>query len=268
MRLSLKNSRLLIGFGISLFWVVFLSSTVYAEDESYHPYPQPDSGYVSDHANLLTWDNEERIEKWLWQVESRSKIEIIVVVIDSIDDYSGTANDSIESFAEGMFNTYGIGNMPKNDGILFLVAKSDRKARIELGNDYGSHRDADALKIMDNVIIPEFREGDYVKGITNGTEAIIKEFANMRIGFPWYIVGIVIAAIACLIIGVSLVKSGKKGWGYVLIGFGLLLILLAVFLAINIIRHMPRSNSSSWSSGGMGGFGGGSSGGGGATGGW
>ncbi len=260
--LCLRSSALLL-FLISAFSWAEISSV-----EDYAPYPQPDSGYVSDHANLLTKEEEEKIERWLWQVEYRSQVEIIVMTINSIKDYPGSKNSSIESFATGLFDTYGIGNMPQNDGVMLLVAKEDRKARIELGAGYGRSRDADAQRIMQKMIVPHFRSDDYVGGITDGTEAIIEEFANMRVGFPWYIVWIIVAAIASLIIGVSLLKNGKRGWGYVFIGIAIVLILLAIFLVVRILQQMPDSDSDSWGSGGLGGFGGGFSGGGGATGSW
>ncbi len=263
MKSYLRNSLLVIGC-----WLIAFNVTLFASEIDYSPYPQPGAGYVTDHADVLTDDEEERIEKWLWQVEHRSEVEIIVVTIDSITDYPGTENESIESFATELFDTYGIGNMAENNGVLLLIAKEDRKARIELGEGYGDSRDGDAKRIMNNVIVPEFKRGDYATGISNGVEAIIEEFAGMRIGFPWHIVWIVLSAIAFLIIGISLLISGKRGWGYVFIGFAIVLFLVAIFLAIRLIRQLPNSNSDSWSSGGIGGFGGGSSGGGGATGGW
>lgn len=239
-----------------------------SEEIDYSPYPQPDLGYVSDHAGLLTYAEEEQIEQWLWQVESRTNVEIIVVTIDSMTDFPETDNASIESFATALFDVYGIGNMPKNDGVLLLIAKGDRKARIALGEAYGSMRDYDATRIMDNDIIPQFKQGDYVAGITNGTEAIILEFANMRVGFPWRIVCLIVGGIVSLLVGVSMLKSGKRGWGFVFIGLAIVLILLAVFILVRILQHLPNNDSSHWSSGGLGGFGGGSSGGGGATGSW
>ncbi len=69
----------------------------------YAPYPEPDSGYVTDLANLLNPDEEEEIERWLWKTEAETGIEIAVVTIQSINDYPRTANGSIESFATGLF---------------------------------------------------------------------------------------------------------------------------------------------------------------------
>lgn len=277
MKYSLKNklypTKPLIVSIILLMFANLVSANIngvanFDGKKDYSPYPQPDSGYVSDHAGLLSPEQEERIEIWLWQVESVSDVEIIVVTLESIRDYPGTLNGSIESFAKALFNHYGIGNLPANNGVLLLVAAEDRQARIELGAAYGHTRNTDATRIMEGVIIPQFKQGDYVAGITDGTEAIIEEFAEMRVGFPWTIVGFGAAALASLFIGVSLIRQGKKGWGYVFIGLAFLLILLVIYLSVRCIQHLPQGHSSGWSAGGSGGFGGGFSGGGGATGGW
>jgi len=238
-----------------------LLQPLFAEQVSYYPYPQPDAGYVTDHAGLLSVEEELRLERWLLQVEEKSNVEIIVVTINSIGDYEGTENRSIESFATALFNSYGIGNMPKNDGVLLLIARHDRKARIELGHFYGKHRDAAANRIMQEVIIPKFKRDDYAAGISNGTEALIEEFAGMRVSFPWHIVGVFVAAVGSLLIGLSCLKNGKRGWGYVFIGIAIILFLLAFYLLREISRHSSQA-------GGSGGFGGGFSGGGGATGSW
>jgi uncharacterized protein len=217
--------------------------------KDYWPFPNPDAGYVSDHANLLSDEEQEKIERWLWQIESKTGVEIIVMTIYSIDDYAGTPNDSIEEFATALFNTYGIGNMPANNGVLLLVAVSDRK-------------------IMNSVITPKFKNADYAEGITDGVKAIALEFAQARIGLNWPLIVLLAAVPILVLIAISLFMSGKRGWGWVCIGL-LLLVLLAIFFVVRkTLKHMPRSSSSSWSSGGLGGFGGGFSGGGGATGSW
>lgn len=256
MKFSLSKRCLLGLFLVSLFL-----QQAFAEKTNYAPYPQPDAGYVTDHAGLLSVDEELRLERWLLQVEEKSNVEIIVVTINAMSDYKGSDNKSIESFATALFDTYGIGNMPKNDGVLLLISRDDRKARIELGKYYGRYRDDDAIRIMQEVIIPEFKRDDYAAGITNGTKAIIEEFAGIHVTFPWYIVWVGLAALACLLIGVSCIRSGKRGWGYVFIGLAIILFLLALYLLKEILKHSQTAGNS-------GGFGGGSSGGGGATGGW
>ncbi|MFW6158173.1 MAG: TPM domain-containing protein [Planctomycetota bacterium] len=236
--------------------------------KDYAPFPQPDSGYVTDTADLLTREEEEEIEQWLWRVESRTEVEIIVVTIGSIKDYPDTPNNNIEEFATALFNKYGIGNKPKNDGVLLLVAKKDRKARIELGAGYGRRRDADAERIMQKKIVPEFKKEDYAAGITEGVKAIMLEFAGVRIGLNWPLI-IAIAAIPILgAIAYSLFKHGKRGWGWVCVGLIVVLVMAIVWTLWKTAKHMPKGSSGGWSAGGLGGFGGGSSGGGGATGSW
>jgi len=236
---------------------------------SYAPYPAPDAGYVTDLADLLSPDREERIERWLWQVEARSGVEIAIVTIYSIKDYPDTANLSIESFARKLFDTYGIGNMPENNGVLLLVAVKDRKARIELGAGHGNLRDRDARRIMDNEIVPYFKKSDYAGGITSGVREIIGEFAGCRVGVPWSLIIAIAAVPIVAAIAFSLFKNGKRGWGWVCVGLLIVLLLAVLKIVSAILEAMPESSSSSWSSGGFGGgFGGGFSGGGGATGSW
>ncbi len=238
-------------------------------EKSYAPYPQPDRGYVTDHARLLTAVQEEELESWLYTCEKENGFEMAVVTIDSIHDYPGTANSSIETFATGLFDAYGIGNMPKNDGVLFVVAVKDRKARIELGAYYGRSRDGDANRIMQKVIIPQFKKNRYDKGIIKGTRALILEFGRMRL-IPGRVKLAVVGLIIFLIpVTISLFRSGKRGWGWICAGFIIILLLALFVMAKKTVESLPEAGSSDGGVGGFGGgFGGGFSGGGGATGSW
>jgi len=269
MRLAMKIKNLFLA--ITILGICLSSSTGSCEELSYGygPYPTPASGYVTDIADRLTAEEEELIEKWLWQVESRKNIEMAVVIINSTKDYPGTDNGSIESFATGLFNAYKIGNKAKNDGILFLVAVSDRKSRIELGAYYGNDHDGISSNIMEKSIIPHFKSGKYNKGILSGTRAIMKEFAGMAPLQMKNLVIISLVIILLMFIAASLWVNGKKGWAWATIGILITLIIMIIRTGITIAEHMPKTSSDSWSSGGFGGgFGGGFSGGGGATGSW
>ncbi|MBL7215072.1 MAG: TPM domain-containing protein [Phycisphaerae bacterium] len=238
-------------------------------EKSYAPYPQPDRGYVTDHARLLTSEQEEELESWIYTCEKENGFEMAVVTIDSINDYPGTANSSIESFATGLFDAYGIGNMPRNDGVLLVVAVKDRKARIELGAYYGHSRDGAANRIMQKVIIPQFKKDRYDKGIINGTRALIREFGHMIL-IPGWVKLVVIGLIIFLIpVTISLFRSGKRGWGWICVGFIIILLLVLFVMAKKTVQSLPEAGSADGGVGGFGGgFGGGFSGGGGATGSW
>jgi len=231
-------------------------------ERDYSPFPQPDSGYITDKANILGKKAENRIERWLWDIEKKTGVEIIVVTIGSIKDFPGTPNSTIEEFAKGLFNKYGIGNLPANNGVLLLVSLGDRKARIELGASYGHVRDADVQRIMDRIIVPKFKNADYAGGITEGVKALAKEFANVRIGLNWTLIILLISIPVLALVAYSLFKSGKRGWGWVVVGILFVIILFIIYIIFQAARVMPKT------AGGLGGFGGGSSGGGGATGSW
>ena len=231
-------------------------------EKDYSPFPQPDAGYITDKANILSKKVENRIERWLWEIEKKTKVEIIVVIILSIKEFEDTPNDTIEEFATALFNKYGIGNLPANNGVLLLVSVGDRKARIELGESYGHARDADARRIMDGIIVPNFKNADYPGGVTEGVKAIAKEFANVRIGANWTLIILLIALPILGIVAYSLIKNGKRGWGWVVVGILFVAVLWIIFMLFRATRAMPKT------AGGAGGFGGGVSGGGGATGSW
>jgi uncharacterized protein len=121
---------------------------------------------------------------------------------------------------------------------------------------------------MDKEIIPHFKKEDYAAGVTSGVKAIMLEFAGVRVGTNWTLVAIIVAIPAVGMIAYSLFKSGKKGWGWVCVGFLIVLVLALFWILREVAANAPRGRSSGWSSGGLGGFGGGFSGGGGATGSW
>ena len=218
-----------------------------AEGKDYSPFPNPDAGYVTDLAGLLDAEQEERIEQWLWQTEEKTRVEIIVVTIPRLADYPGTPNASIEEFGAALFDRYGIGNPPKNDGILLLVSLGDRKAQIELGAGYGRGRDADAQRIMNGVIVPRFRKGDYAGGITEGVRALMHEFAGVGLRLDRRLI-VLIAAVAIVgLIAVSLFRNGKRGWGWVCVGLVIVLALGVFRLLAAVGRHMPQESSGGWS---------------------
>ncbi|NOY00404.1 MAG: TPM domain-containing protein, partial [Verrucomicrobia bacterium] len=103
---------------------------------------------------------------------------IMVVTIESMAKYGGEGL-RIETFANLLFDQWQIGNQNLgedywNTGILLLVSKNDRKARIELGAGWGRSEDAICREIMDQYIIPQFKRGDFSAGIVAGVKALDK----------------------------------------------------------------------------------------------
>ncbi len=135
-------------------------------------YPAYTSVYVNDFADLIDAETEARIVKSLKAVKAERGVEMTVVTIESRLDYG--PSDAIEPFATGLFNSWGIGDPRRNDGILVLVARQDRDMRIELGKGYPPVFDDRVKRVIDHHFIPWFKEDEYAKGIEAGVTETIK----------------------------------------------------------------------------------------------
>ena len=89
-------------------------------------FPKPE-GWVTDKAGLLDAGTRGRLEWTLGRVERTTGVEIAVVT------FSTLAGQSVEEVAVGLFNAWGIGKKRKDEGVLLLVAKKERKLKIEVG---------------------------------------------------------------------------------------------------------------------------------------
>lgn len=142
-------------------------------------YPDYQSVFVNDYANILDQETKNRIQGSLQKAKQNQDQEITLLTINSRRDYGEHA--SIESFATGLFNSWGIGNPQRNDGILILVSVKDREMRIELGSGFPEYFDTTAKAIIDESMIPHFRQDNYSRGIEQGVDAVIQ---RINLGNP------------------------------------------------------------------------------------
>ena len=146
--------------------VVGLWSTASAQD-----YPEYTDIYVNDFAGILSPEDTADIRIKLSELREQKDIEFTVVTISSFWDYG--YDGRIEPFATGLFNYWGVGDAGRNDGIMMLVSIQDRVMRLELGAGYSRDKDAQMKDIIDSVILPQFRNGDYPTGISDGVDEVI-----------------------------------------------------------------------------------------------
>ena len=224
--------------------------------------PKPVTGYVLDQAGMLTETTIGQINLIAEGAQREASAPIVVVTIPSL---ASVGAYDVEFYATTLFNAWAIGDRKTNRGVLLLVARDDRKARIELGAGWGYTRDADCQQIMDGWIIPNFKAGDFSGGIIKGVQALDSMVRTGKVPRPplpvwvWPAGGGLGVFLFFLIRNLAMVGMG--GWG------GAFLRGLGRFV-IEVLSSSGRSGGSS-SGGGGGGFsGGGSSGGGGASGSW
>lgn len=141
--------------------------------------PGSPTGFVNDFAGVLSEDDERTIDEDLAQFRSDTSNELVVATIDTID------GDTIENYANRLFREWGIGDSEKNNGVLLLIVTGDRLVRIEVGYGLeGAITDLESGRIIDGVLVPRFREGDYAGGIIEAATAL-KEAAQGEYNTPY-----------------------------------------------------------------------------------
>jgi len=232
---------------------------------------------VNDLAKVLTPDQKDELERKLVAYDDSTSNQIAVVTISTTGDYD------ISEVALGILRKWGVGGT-RNNGIVVLAAIDDRKVWIATGYGLeGAVPDITAKTIVDNDILPNFRQENYYRGFDAGTNSIIKAAAGeykapdgyrnrgtgKSPGFSKIIVGIIILFVILSMFG----GGGNRGGGYMSRRGSSW---LGPFIRGNM---MGRGSSGGFGGGfggggfgggggGFGGFGGGSGGGGGAGGSW
>ncbi len=243
---------------------------------------------VTDLTGTLDPQQQATLEQTLAAFEARKGSQIAVLIVPT------TEPETVDQYAVRVEESWKLGRKGVDDGVLLVVAKNDRKLRIEVGYGLeGPLNDATAKRIIEEEIVPRFKQGDYYGGITAGVARIIKVVdgeplpppktrqppgggSNLEslliMGFILvFVVGGVLRAIFGRFLGASIVGAvaGFLAWtmaGALLVGIAAALIVF-VFSLFGGTRGgwvgLPGGGWSSRGGGFGGGFGGGGFGGGG-----
>lgn len=127
------------------------------------------TGRVVDETETLTAEQKRALEQKLRAFEQRKGSQIAVLITGT------TFPEPIESYSIRVADAWKIGRKGVSDGILVVVAKSDRVMRLEVGYGLeGAIPDAMARRLIDEVFIPGFREGNFYEGLSAGVDRMIK----------------------------------------------------------------------------------------------
>ena len=252
---------------------------------------------VVDQTSTLSADQRAQLDAKLAACERQKGAQIAVLIVASV------APETVEQYALRVVEAWQLGRRGIDDGVLLLVAKQDRKLRIEVGYGLeGALNDATAKRIISETIAPRFKGGDFYGGIDGGVDAIIKVVSGEALPAPKaatadvsvdletlifvgfvliFVVGGVLRALlgrllAAGVIGTLAGVIASLLVSSLLLGVlaGLVAFVVALFAGISGVSGINGlgGGRGGWSSGGSrgGGFsgGGGSFGGGGASGGW
>lgn len=240
-------------------------------------YPAHGDTAVNDFAKLLKPETSSQLETLLRTLFAKTNAAVVVVTVNT------TEPETLEQYATGLFEKWGIGQKEKHNGVLLLVAPNnpkDKKIRIETGyGEEGALTDIESGHIIRDKMVPYCSQGDMDHCITNGVLGIVEKIAKDN--------NLTLSDIT----GATGTLSGTKTYhrrataqkitpiqiifGIIFVIFMIWLLIRHPFLFMLLISGGRGGGGGGWSSGdsggfggGFGGFGGGSSGGGGASGGW
>jgi len=124
---------------------------------------------VVDLTGTLTRDQQSALEAKLVAYDDTTSNQIAVVIIPTTGDYD------IAEFSFALGRAWGVGNKDFNNGVVFLIAKNDRKVFIAPGYGLeGAIPDITAKQIIENIVVPNFKGNDFYGGINAGTDALIQ----------------------------------------------------------------------------------------------
>ena len=137
------------------------------------------SGRVDDRAGMLGAGFESQLDGKLRQLEEETGAQVAVLTIPSLD------GDPIEDFSIRVVETWRLGRADVDDGVLILIVRDDRRMRIEVGYGLeGALTDAQAGRIIDALMAPRFRSGDFEGGVDAAVEAVSSAIRGEALVLP------------------------------------------------------------------------------------
>jgi len=129
----------------------------------------PLTGRVVDEAGILSSSTRETLTSLLAEHERQTGNQVVVATLSSLQ------GATIEQYGYQLGRAWGIGVKGKNNGALIIVSPTTHDVRIEVGYGLeGTLTDAQSKLIIENVMLPSFRKGDYDGGVLNGTITVLQ----------------------------------------------------------------------------------------------
>ncbi len=216
--------------------------------------------YAQDYGNVLSRETENRINRLSTELQSRTRAQIAVVTIPSLE------GEALEEYSLALFRKWGIGDRKLNNGVLILYAVAEKKSRIEVGYGLeGALPDAKTGRIQDEFMRPGIESGDYNTALMNGYLAVVQEVAKE---YSQELKAT--SRTSPRQRGVSAEWDALPGWVQLLIGIGGIAFLLFDWFVLGgfftrLFFMLAASGRGGGGRGGGDGFGGGSGGGGGSN---
>lgn len=127
---------------------------------------------ISDFDSIFQYQERRELGDLLRNYDDHTTRQIVIVTIDSLKPYT-----DIQKFATDLANYWGVGDKEKNNGLTIVLCKPERKIGIATG--LGTEKaltDSICKAVIDNTMIPKFKEGDFYEGIKSGVVGLIQKW--------------------------------------------------------------------------------------------
>jgi uncharacterized protein len=211
------------------------------------PAPPPPGRFISDTAGVIGEGDGSEIDRLAAALIAEKGYPIGVATIRSLAA-EGADGYTIERYAAELLQSWHQDERMRSHGMLLVVASKDRVARIQLGSAWGRAHDDRARRVMDRLILPAFRKGEFSAGILNGVrgfDAMGRQLALPAVGQPswmpcaliveglddpWWTLPVLVAGGLVLVVGlVSLARRGRRSWAWAAAAFIFALLLARFF---------------------------------------
>jgi len=175
------------------------------------------AGRVNDTAGMLSPATVSELEALLAAHEDSTSNQVVVLTVASLE------GEVLEEYSLKVAETWGLGQAEKDNGVLLLIARDDRKVRIEVGSGLeGDLTDALSGRIIRNEIVPRFRDGDFEGGIREGVISILSAIQGAYEGeedewvdddlVPRLIAGAIFTVVIGIFSAIAVGSSGFASW--------------------------------------------------------
>lgn len=172
---------------------------------------------VIDTTGTLDAGTRQRLEQQALALQQRKGAQLQVLIVPT------TQPEDIAQYAVRAYETYRLGREKTDDGVLVVVAKDDRRVRIEVGYGLeGAIPDAIAARVVQEYLVPKFRAGDFGGGLVDATAALVRLIDGEPLPPPM------------AVHGASEAAEGSRGGG------GWVVALIAAFLVAQVMRGLFR----------------------------
>ena len=154
--------------------VTIIGSGCSAFDTEEIPIPEVQKDvYVYDEDNIIDDETEQKLNRLLIQLESKTTAEVAVITTPSLQ------NMQIETYSYKLANTLGIGKEDKDNGVLLLISRNDTKVRLEIGKGLeGCLNDSKCGRILDDYFVPYRENDEYSEGTYQTIQAVVSVIAK------------------------------------------------------------------------------------------